>query len=199
MRRKWIIGIDEVGRGALAGPVVVAAVALPLESRIKNKELRKIRDSKQLTAKQREDWFKKIIDLKIPYRIARVNHGVIDKINITRAANLAAWRAFCRLTVGLPKKDCSVFLDGGLYLKYRGWAEENGVRSETIIKGDEKISAISAASIMAKVTRDRYMFKISGEYPGYNFNLNMGYGTKVHMDAIKKFGPSKIHRKTFIN
>ncbi len=208
-RIKYIIGIDEVGRGPLAGPVVVAALAVPTKLRIKNAELRKnfksakLRDSKKLSLKQREIWFEYVKKHpKIFYAIASVSPKVIDKINISNAANLAATRAFQKLVNTyaiasvLTKNNnvnVKIFLDGGLYLNKK----YPRLSASTIIKGDEKIPVISFASIVAKVTRDRMMRKLHKKYPQYGFDKHKGYGTKEHFKAIRKHGLSPIHRKSF--
>lgn len=196
MRRGYIIGIDEVGRGALAGPVVVAAAALPKNFKFKIKNL-KLRDSKKLTPRQREIWFKYVKRQKIPYAIAGVSPKIIDKINISKAANLAATKALKRLIKNykLRIKNCAVYLDGGLYLiissKYKV------ASSRTIIKGDEKIPAISLASIIAKIHRDKLMKKLHKKYPRYDFIHNVGYGVPKNIKAVKKYGLSPIHRRSF--
>ena len=226
---KYIIGIDEVGRGALAGPVTVAALLLPRNFQFprlrqgfggqanpnsqKNFKL-KLKDSKKLSPKQREVWFKWIKkhsnilqNVGMFYAIANVSPKIIDKINISNAANLAATRAFTRLINNstivrlLTKSRIKVFLDGGLYLN------KNLIRINqfnlyksvsTVIKGDEKIPVIALASIVAKVSRDREMVRLCGKYPKYGFDKHKGYGTKRHFEAIKKHGRSKIHRLTFL-
>ena len=198
------IGIDEVGRGALAGPVTVAVLALPQKSNIKN-QISKLRfknkrlflkDSKGLTSAQREIIFKFLKREKIPYAVAGVSPKIIDKINISQAANLAAGRAFQKLTTDNRQiKNCEIFLDGGLYLP-----ENNKIKNlkpKTVVKGDEKIPAIALASIAAKVTRDRYMKKLHKKYPHYDFINNVGYGAKKHITAVKKYGRSLVHRKSF--
>ncbi|MEK7464593.1 MAG: ribonuclease HII, partial [Patescibacteria group bacterium] len=188
---KFIIGIDEVGRGALAGPVLVSAVMIPKSINLNFKKLPKLKDSKKLTAAYRETWFEFIKNHpKIYYATARVNPRVIDRINITKAANRAATNAFKRLDVG---KGTRVLLDGGLFLN------TDYAFTRTIIKGDEKINAIKLASIVAKVTRDRYMVKLHESYPLYNLAKHKGYGTRKHIRAIRRHGPSDIHRLTFIN
>lgn len=215
----YIIGIDEVGRGSLAGPVVVAALAAPAKFRIKNTELRiknkpenskflilnsklaKIRDSKKLSPRQREIWFKYIKnESTLHVAVAAVSPKIIDKINISNAANLAAIRALKKLANshwGLATR-AKIFLDGGLYLNKKNLvANSYTLNPKTIIKGDEKIPAISLASIVAKVSRDRLMKKLRKKYPRYDFIHNVGYGTKKHIKAIKKYGLSPIHRKSF--
>ncbi|MEK7635701.1 MAG: ribonuclease HII [Patescibacteria group bacterium] len=202
---KYIIGIDEVGRGALAGPVVVAAVAATTKFRIQSARRQTklkipLRDSKKLSANQREVWFAFIKKQKIPYAIARVSPKIIDKINISNTANLAATSALWALIKNykLRIKNCRVYLDGGLYInsKFKNKNLKN-IKTQTIIRGDEKIPAISLASIIAKVSRDRYMKNLHKKYPRYDFIHNVGYGTKKHVRAIKKRGLSPIHRRTF--
>lgn len=219
--KRYIIGIDEVGRGSLAGPVTVVALALPLKLNIKNQILKiprnkkfslKLRDSKKLSPSQREIWFNIIKKQpEIFYATANVSPKVIDKINISQAANLAATRALKALIknepsgdsptakTGLRIKNCRIFLDGGLKIN-KDIADSlaaSGHKLKTIIRGDEKISAISLASIAAKVVRDRYMKKIHKKHPRYDFINNVGYGTAKHIKALKKFGRSPIHRKSF--
>ncbi len=232
MRRskKYIIGIDEVGRGPLAGPVTVAAVMMPSDLRFKKKDLRTpLRDSKKLSANQREVWFKYIktqintdssadkrrknISVNqrsnqrksaICYAVVNVSPRVIDRINITQAANLAASRALGKL---LLKKNfgsinrTKVFLDGGLYISKLMTNNlkltTKNLKLKTIIRGDEKIHAIMLASIVAKVTRDRKMKKLHLEYPHYDFINNVGYGTKRHRRAIRKHGLTPIHPRSF--
>ncbi|MBI4993803.1 ribonuclease HII [Candidatus Wolfebacteria bacterium] len=209
MIKKFIIGIDEVGRGSLAGPVVVAALALPEKFKIKKSDLKKfkltkLRDSKKLSLSQREAWFNYIKKQMLSHGIASVSPKIIDKINISQAANLAATKAFKKLIKNykfLPAgrhgkiKNCLIFLDGGLYLNIEN--QSAGWRTKTIIKGDEKIPAISLASIVAKVYRDKLMKKLHKKYSQYDFINNVGYGTKKHIKAIKKIGYSSIHRKSF--
>ena len=124
--------------------------------------------------------------------MASVSPKIIDKINISKAANLAAGKAFSLLikNSGLRIKNCEVFLDGGLYIQ--------NLKFKIIIRGDEKIPAISLASIIAKVSRDRQMINLHKKYPKYGFEKHKGYGTKKHFKAIRKHGPSKIHRLTFL-
>lgn len=189
-----IIGIDEVGRGPLAGPVVVAAVALPTGFKIshlkfKNKKIL-LRDSKQLTPAERALWYGWIIQHPhIRYAVARCLPKTIDVINITRAANRAAYCAYKKLKIG--NKNIRIMLDGGLHLPKR-------ISHAAIIKGDEKIPAIALASIIAKVIRDRYMEKKHTAWPCYHFNAHKGYGTPMHLRAIKRHGPCPLHRLTFI-
>jgi ribonuclease HII len=200
-KQKYIIGIDEVGRGALAGPIAVAVLALPrnFQSSIKNFKL-KLRDSKRLTLKQREEWFSFIKQQEISFIVANISPKIIDRINISQAANLAATRAFKKLAVSCSglTAGSKIYLDGGLHIKskIRKQKPEN-LKIKTIIKGDEKIPAVTLASIVAKVHRDRFMKRLHGKHPRYDFIHNVGYGTKKHIKAIRKFGLSPIHRKSF--
>ncbi|MEK7149915.1 MAG: ribonuclease HII [Patescibacteria group bacterium] len=205
----YIIGIDEVGRGPLAGPVTVAAIAATanfkfLISNFQKKFKVKLRDSKKLSPKQREIWFKWIKKQKIPLAIADISPKIIDKINISKAANLAATRCIIKLTTNnqrLTIKNCKIFLDGGLYLNLQPTTNnqrQNKIKAKTIIRGDEKIPVISLASIVAKVHRDKLMEKLSKKYPLYGFEKHKGYGTKLHYKNIKKHGISEIHRKSFL-
>jgi ribonuclease HII len=193
---KWIIGIDEVGRGALAGPVVVAAAALPAQFVIRNTALGKLKDSKKLTAKRREAWLEYFNDHPhISFALARVYPRQIEKCNVSKAANLAAERAFLRLTaVCHMRPGALTFLDGGLFLGNGNQPK----RARTVVKGDEKIKAIKVASIVAKVHRDRFMCRLAKRYPAYGFEIHKGYGTKAHRRAIRKHGPSEAHRLTFL-
>jgi len=190
---KYIIGIDEVGRGSLAGPLFVSAVAIPTNLRFKES----LKDSKKLSPKQREEWFKKIKSHpKINFTISKIYPRAIENKNVSKAANLAALRAFKRLTSNFQRltSSTSVFLDGGLYLGNG----QNRIPAKTVIRGDEKITAIKIASIIAKVSRDSLMARLAKKYPKYKFEVHKGYGTKRHIQAIKKFGPSKIHRRSFL-
>lgn len=197
IQMSFVIGIDEVGRGALAGPVVVACVLANRKGQIANRKLGKLRDSKKLTPKQREAWFEYFKGHpKIEYALARVYPRQIEKRNISRAANLAAKRAYKRLLAwGHGSRVMGqVYLDGGLFLG-NGKQPKN---ARTIVRGDEKIKAIAAASIVAKVTRDRAMVRLAKQYPRYGFEVHKGYGTRAHMRAIKRYGPAKAHRLTFL-
>lgn len=196
--KKYIIGIDEVGRGALAGPVVVAAVLIKDQRTVRaHRELGKLKDSKKLSPKQRGAWlayFKK--NTAIDFAASRVYPRRIEKINISRAANLAAERACKKLIADhrLSVSRLRILLDGGLFLG-NGEQPKN---AKTIVKGDEKIPAVAIASIIAKVSRDRFMCRLAKKYPVYGFDVHKGYGTKVHYKALKKHGPSDMHRMTFL-
>jgi len=195
----FIIGIDEVGRGSLAGPVTVAAVAVPKKMRFSN-QTRPRRDSKRLTPKQREEWFYHICRRNISYATASVSPRVIDRINITRAANRAATRALAQLIkkYRLPSRRLNIFLDGGLYLdKSSLISRELRKKARTVIRGDERYVSVRLASIVAKVTRDRYMVKKNRIFPQYGFAAHKGYGTKNHCRAITRHGLVGLHRLTF--
>lgn len=183
-----VIGIDEVGRGPLAGPVVVACVALPDNTDLANSGL-PLRDSKKLTEKQRHAWCVWIKSRKeIKYAVARSAPTTIDKINISQAANRAAYRAYKKVT---GNSNTPALLDAGIKLP-------KAVPQKAIVKGDEKIPAITLASILAKVARDAFMERMHKRYPAYNFKGNKGYGTAEHIQALKRHGPCLPHRLTFI-
>ncbi len=211
MSVRYVIGIDEVGRGPLAGPVVVCAVAakgkwrfdrperLTVEGQIANSKLPKLRDSKKLSERQREAWYAHLTKhRRVRYAIARVYPRQIEKRNVTKAANVAAFRAFARLAEKYQVSGIKyqVFLDGGLFLKNKVHSKALGAR--TVVRGDEKIPAVAMASIIAKVHRDRLMKRLAKRYPGYGFEVHKGYGTRAHLAAIRRMGPSPAHRKTFL-
>ncbi|MEK7067204.1 MAG: ribonuclease HII [Patescibacteria group bacterium] len=184
-----IIGIDEAGRGPLAGPLVVGGIRI--ESRIKNYESRffgGIRDSKKLSSQKREEWFKKLTaNPRIEWAYAVISPRVIDKINILQSARRGAYRVYKKLAGNCP---CKAMLDGSLRLPA-------SIQHKVFIKGDERFPIISAASIIAKVMRDRMMTRLHKKYPAYGFDIHKGYGTPMHYARIKKSGISEIHRKTF--
>ena len=177
-----ICGIDEVGRGPLAGPVVAGAVILPKGCRILY-----VNDSKKLTAKQREELSEEIMDKAVSYGIGIVSHERIDEINILQATYEAMRQAVSKLD---PAPD--LLLNDAVIIP--GLTQ----KQVKIIKGDAKSLSIASASIIAKVTRDRYMEYISDKYPEYDFASNKGYGSASHIEALKKYGPCEIHRKSFI-
>lgn len=194
---RYIIGIDEVGRGSLAGSVTVAAVAAPAGFTVRNRKLGPLKDSKKLSPLAREKWRRYFAEHpRISYAIARVYPRAIERMNISRAANLAALRAFHRLLkhTSLPESRTRIFLDGGLFLGNN----TEFPRSKTVVRGDEKFQVIKIASIIAKVSRDRFMKRLAKRYPRYGFEIHKGYGTRAHLRAIKKYGPSEAHRLTFI-
>lgn len=177
---KYIAGIDEVGRGPLAGPVVAAAVILP--SNYKNIN---IKDSKKLSNQKREKMAKIIKKIALTYSIVFVDVQTIDQINIKNATKLAMQKAVKKLKIE-PQ-----------YLLIDYEKIDINIPQQGIIKGDEKSISIASASILAKVARDQYMKKLAIKYPNYDFDNNMGYGTLKHREAIKKYGWTIHHRKTF--
>lgn len=190
---KFIIGIDEAGRGPLAGPVVVAGVLVRKNIASRLKILKEVKDSKKLSSKKRDELFFCLANhSKIRWSFCAVWPKVIDRINIARATNLGVLRLYKKLiSTELDSiHSCFVMLDGSISLP-------SHISHETIIKGDEKIPVISAASIIAKVIRDRIMLRLHKKFPQYRFDLHKGYGTRTHKDCIKKYGLSLIHRKSF--
>lgn len=181
--KKLIAGVDEAGRGPLAGPVCVAAVIMPFEQ---DKIIEEINDSKKLTEKKREKLFEKIKNTAISYNIVFVDEKTIDSINILNATKLGMKQAI----EGLGVKPELVLIDA---VKI-----DTCVPTESIIKGDAKSYNIAAASILAKVTRDKLMLELDKKYPEYNFKKHKGYGTKEHIENLKKFGKCEIHRNSFI-
>ena len=180
--RGYVCGIDEVGRGPLAGPVVAAAVILPVDHNILY-----LNDSKQLSAKKREQLYDEIMNKAVAVGVGMANENVIDEINVLNADYEAMKQAISKLDI---KPD--ILLNDAVKIP--------GVDIDqvSIIKGDTLSASIAAASIIAKVTRDRLMIDYDDIYPGYGFARNMGYGTSEHIDALKKMGPCAIHRRTFI-
>lgn len=178
----YICGIDEAGRGPLAGPVVAGAVILPAECKILY-----LNDSKQLSAKKREELYTVIMREAVAVGVGCVSHERIDEINILQATYEAMREAVNRLGV---KPD--ILLNDAVTIP------EVTIRQVPIIKGDAKSISIAAASIVAKVTRDRMMVEYDKLYPEYHFAKNKGYGAAEHTKALKKYGPSPIHRKCFI-
>ena len=178
---KILAGVDEVGRGSLIGPVYAAAVIL---NKSINKKL--LKDSKSLTKNKREELDRYIKENSI-WSIGRASIKEIEKINILYASLLAMKRAVLKLN----KKPSLVLIDGNKLPDLKNY------KLEYVIKGDQKIPSISAASIIAKVSRDKFITKLSKQFSNYGWQTNSGYGTKEHLRAIKKFGITKYHRKTF--
>ncbi len=177
-----VCGVDEAGRGPLAGPVFAAAVILP-----ENYTHEILNDSKKLSEKKRDLVYEDIIKDAVSYSVGIATEKEIDEINILNATFLAMKRA----VEGLSLKPDFAYIDGNQYPK-------TGVKEETIVKGDAKCMSVAAASIIAKVSRDRFMLKIAEQYPEYQFEKHKGYGTKLHYEMIEKYGVSDVHRRTFL-
>ena len=177
-----ICGIDEAGRGPLAGPVVVAGVIMPKDSFIEG-----VNDSKKVSEKKRELLYDKILDEAISYSVAIIGQDVIDEINILNATK----KGVTTVIEGLDVKPSLIVIDALEHI------DTKGIPYESIIKGDAKCYSISAASIIAKVTRDRIMREWDKIYPQYGFAKHKGYGTSAHISAIKEYGLCPIHRKSF--
>lgn len=177
-----VCGVDEAGRGPLAGPVCAAAVILP-----PHLEIPGLDDSKKLSDKRRRELFPIIKEQAIAYGIGLASHEEIDEINILQATYLAMERALAQLTE-TPEY---ALIDGNR-------AKDFGLPVKTVVKGDSLSANIAAASVLAKVTRDMLMEEAALEYPGYGFEIHKGYGTRAHYDALRELGASKIHRMTFL-
>ncbi len=201
-KKRIIVGVDEVGRGALAGPVTAAAVVIRQFS-IRNFQF-SLKDSKKLSPKKREEIFEILKNSPgVEWGIGRVSEKVIDRINIFQATKLAIKRAISNL----EKKLLPYFSDSNVKTREKKLTMElliDGnfeidlpLPQKSIIKGDEKVFLIKLASIIAKVTRDRAMVRYHKKYSQYRFDQHKGYGTKLHFEMLKKYGPCKIHRKTF--
>lgn len=177
-----VCGVDEAGRGPLAGPVFAAAVILP-----ENYSHEILNDSKKLSEKKRDLVYDDIIKDAVAYSVGIATEKEIDDINILNATFLAMKRA----VDGLSVKPDLAYIDGNQYPK-------TGVEEITIVKGDSKCMSVAAASIIAKVSRDRFMLKVAEEYPQYEFPKHKGYGTKLHYEMIEKYGISPVHRRSFL-
>ena len=177
-----ICGIDEAGRGPLAGPVCAAAVILPQDL-----VLTGLNDSKKVPDKRRRELYDLITDQALAYGIAFASNEEIDEINILQATFLAMKRAVAQLSL----RPDLLLLDGNREAEF-------GIPVQTVIKGDSKSANIAAASILAKVTRDRYMEQLAQEYPQYGFEVHKGYGTKRHYAALQEYGPCPAHRMSFL-
>ncbi len=179
---KYICGVDEAGRGPLAGPVFAAAVILP-----EDYEIEGVNDSKKLSEKKREKLFDEIIEHALAYSIKSCDNFTIDYINILAATMQTMKNAVDSLTI----KPDIVFVDGNRL-------PELDVPAEYVIHGDAVSASIAAASILAKVSRDRFMYEMDKKYPEYDFAKHKGYGTKLHYEKLREFGPCEIHRLTFL-
>lgn len=180
---EYLCGIDEAGRGPLAGPVVVAGVIMPKDSMIEG-----VNDSKKVSEKKREKLYDVILEEAISYSVAVIGQDVIDEINILNATKQGVTKVVEELDV----KPNLILVDALTHINTKG------IPYDSIIKGDAKCYNIAAASIIAKVTRDRIMREWDEIYPQYGFINHKGYGTAKHIEAIKEYGPCPIHRKTFI-
>ncbi len=187
---EFVAGVDEVGRGPLAGPVVTAAVVLPPDFDVPG-----IDDSKKLTEKKREALFPVIKEHALAYGIGMADHKLIDEINILEATKVAMAEAVENAAAMLREKhgeDIQYVLFDAMKL------DTVTLPQSSVIKGDAKSLAIAAASVIAKVTRDRMMVELAETYPHYAFEKNKGYGTKAHYEGLEKAGPCEIHRMTFL-
>jgi ribonuclease HII len=195
-KMQYVVGIDEAGRGPLAGPVAVGAVSVAYPERSRGmlkKFFKGIKDSKKLSESDRELWFDLALEAKreglLEFKVSLVSERVIDRRGISYAVNLGIKRCLSALNT---REDSQVFLDGGIK------APEKFIHQTTVVRGDEKIPVISLASIMAKVTRDRRMVKLSKKFPKFSFHIHKGYGTFMHRKALEKHGPTDVHRKSFL-
>lgn len=179
---EYICGIDEAGRGPLAGPVVVASVIMPKDSMIEG-----VNDSKKVSEKKREILYEQIINEAIAYGVGIIDQKEIDRINILNATKEGLTQSLKQLKIR-PDRILVDALNG---------IDTLGIPYTPIIKGDAKVYSIAAASIIAKVTRDRIMREWDNIYPEYGFEKHKGYGTKIHIDAIKEYGLSPLHRRSF--
>ena len=177
-----VCGVDEAGRGPLAGPVCAAAVILP-----RGLEIEGLDDSKKLSGKKREKLFDDIVNAAVSYGIAFASVEEIEEHNILGATFMAMNRAIGQLS---PKPELAL-IDGN---RNKGIC----IESRCVVKGDSKCADIAAASILAKVTRDRYMLEMAEKYPQYRFEQHKGYGTKLHYEMLREYGPSPIHRRDFL-
>lgn len=177
-----ICGVDEAGRGPLAGPVCAAAVILPPHTRIPG-----LNDSKKLTDKKRRELFPVICEQAVAYGIGMATEQEIDEINILQATFLAMQRAMD----GLQVRPDLALIDGNRQKDF-------GLPVKTVVKGDSLSANIAAASVLAKVTRDDLMIRQAEQFPEYGFEIHKGYGTKAHYAALEQYGPSPIHRMTFL-
>jgi len=188
-----IAGVDEVGRGCLAGPVVVASVSFSYDQWAKSDSfLTGITDSKKLSAKKREEFFKVITNEAKAYSIQSLNARQVDELNILRASLLGAQYAVEQLQIKLDHSLEFVLMDGPYPIP------QITVKQRPVISGDQISKSIAAASIIAKITRDRLMDQQAEEFPEYGFEKNKGYGTSQHLAALEKFGPTRIHRLSFL-
>lgn len=189
----YLVGVDEAGRGPLAGPVSVGVVVVPIKLQPVLKRYA-VRDSKKLSPRHRGEWYRFLWRERqvgnLQFATVLVSEKIVDRHGIVPAVKRGINRSLRRLN--LEPLACSILLDGGLK------APKKFAYQQTIIRGDETEPIIALASIAAKVRRDRRMAKLAKLYPGYGFEIHKGYGTAAHYQAIKKLGPSAIHRRTFL-
>lgn len=178
---RTVAGVDEAGRGCLAGPVAAGAVILD-----PGRPVRGLRDSKKLTEKRREELFEEIREKSAAWSVAMTGPGEIDRINILQAA----LRAMEKAVAGLSVAPDFVLVDGNARISL-------AVEQKTVVGGDDRCASVAAASIVAKVTRDRLMKELETEYPGYGFSRHKGYPSKEHRESLRRLGPCPIHRKSF--
>jgi ribonuclease HII len=192
---KRVVGLDEAGRGPLAGPVVAAAVSIIANCKLEILKFKDLKDSKKLAPKKREEFYKIITkNPQIKWGIGIVSEKVIDKINIKNAAELAMEKALKNLERKMKKKADFLIIDGN-HISSKNLKARN---YKLIVKADEKVFSCALASILAKVTRDKIMERYSKKYPEYGFEIHKGYPTKFHLKMLKKYGPCKIHRRSFL-
>ena len=188
---KFVAGLDEAGRGPLAGPVVASAVCIDCNCKFL---LKGINDSKKLSEKQRDFFYEKLTnDKNIKWGVGIVSEKVIDKINILQATKLAMQKAVDDLLCDTDVE--YLILDGNFTLRQA--QGKKYIPQKSVIKGDQKVMSVAVASIIAKVTRDKIMQKYHKQFPQYGFDKHKGYGTELHRQKLKELGPCKIHRKTF--
>lgn len=187
-RNELVCGVDEVGRGPIAGPVVACAIIMPKDHKIPG-----IKDSKKISEKKRDQLYELILENAVGWGIGMVDERVIDEINIRQATLLAMKNALNSISdrTGQPIRPDLVLVDAERI--------DTDIAQRSIIKGDDRIYAISCASIIAKVTRDRLMIDYSREYPGYGFEKHKGYGTAAHYEALRHRGVLPIHRRSFLH
>lgn len=183
---KFVVGLDEAGRGPLAGPVVAGCVCITSPDQV----IPSVRDSKKMTEKQRNEAFSLIKNISSGYGVGIVDSKRIDEVGIKNAVLEAMSKALLETEIMLKSRADYIIADGGIYL-----IEDYNM--ESINHGDLNHYSIAAGSVLAKVTRDRIMYDYAIQYPEYGFEKHVGYGTKYHMDMIKKLGPCDIHRKSF--
>jgi ribonuclease HII len=196
----YLIGVDEVGRGPLAGPITIGVFVVsknyfPIFKKDLYKKMDKLKDSKKMKESEREEWFKHFFKKRrenrkeLSFVTVSLNNNLIDQKGISWCTKTGIRKSLYRLNIN--PKESKIYLDGLLY------APKKFKNQKTIIKGDEKNELIAAASVVAKVTRDRFMKKLAKEFPEYNFKINKGYGTLTHRKAIKKYGKCIYHRESF--